>query len=141
DTFGQDLACGKVYDGRQIPDGAPILKAAQVTAPHLMRLSDRQIARQVVIAVMGCGNGAVSFNPSSRWTQIVLRHHPLRPFVVDAQMKRHTAMAVRWMLTMHRLNLLLECLVFSGLLQLAIDVLATDAQRFSTHRLDPGMSH
>ena len=127
ETFGQDLACGKVFDGRQIPDRAPILKAAQVTAPHLMRLGDRQIDQQVVVAVMGWGNGAIPFDPSPRRAAIELRHHPLSPFVVDAQVDRHTAMAVRRRLTMHRLNLRLECLFFDWLLPLAIDVLTTDA--------------
>ena len=126
DTFGQDLACDKIFDGREMPDRTPILDAAQVATPHPVRIGDRQIDQQIAIAVMGCGNGAVSFDSSSRWAEVELRHHPLGPFVIDAQVDCNAAMAVSRMLTMHRFNLLFECVVFGWLLQLAVDILATD---------------
>lgn len=67
DAFGQDLACGKVFNCRQVPDCAPILDAAQVAAPHLVRMGDRQIGQQIVVGVMECGDGTVSFDPSPGW--------------------------------------------------------------------------
>jgi len=47
-------------------------------------------------------------------------------------------MTISGMFTVNGFDLLLEYLIFGGLLQRAIDVLAVDPQRFSTDRLDPG---
>jgi len=49
-------------------------------------------------------------------------------------------MTVSWMLTVYSFDLLLERLIFQRLLQLPVDILAIDAQGFSTHGLDPGMT-
>jgi hypothetical protein len=62
----------------------------------------------------------------------------LGSFVIDAQVHRYPTMTVSRMLAMHRFNLPFECPVFDGLLPLAVDVLALDAQGFSADRLDPG---
>ena len=58
-TFCQGLACRKVFDGRSMPDRAPILDAAQVATPHLVRIGDRQISQQVLVEMMECGDDAV----------------------------------------------------------------------------------
>ena len=60
DAFGHNLARGKVFNGRQIPDSVAIYDAAQVAAPHLMRVGDRPVGQQVAVAVMGGGESAVS---------------------------------------------------------------------------------
>jgi hypothetical protein len=136
-----DLACGKVFDGRQIPDCAPVIDAAQITAPYLVWVGNGLVVQPVVVGVMGCGDGAVAFDVSPGRTQIEFRHHPLSTFVIDPQMDRNPTMTVRWMRSMDRLNLPLECPVFEGLLSLAIDVLAVNSQRLSTERFVLGSTN
>ena len=115
DVRGDDLSGGQIFNRRQIPDSAPIHQPAQIAAPDLMRMGNRQLVEQVVVGVMGRGNGAVVVDPSPRWAQVELRHDPLGAFVIDAQMQRDPTMTVSRMLSMHRFNLLFECLVFDWL--------------------------
>jgi len=72
------------------------------------------------------------------WTQVEVRHHPLGTLVVDAQVQRHPPMSIGRMLPVDGFDLLLEGLLFGGLLQRTVDVLAIKPQCCRTHGLDPG---
>ena len=104
DFRGDNLPGGQILNRRQIPAGAPVHHPAQIAAPDLMRVCNRQIVQQVVVGVMWRGDGAVAFDPSPRWAQVELRHHPLGSFVIDAQVHRDPTMTVSRMLSMHRFN-------------------------------------
>lgn len=56
-------------------------------------------------------------------------------------MERHPTMTVGWMLAMACFDLLFEGIVFGGQLELTIDILAINPQRYRTHRLEPGSTH
>lgn len=138
DAGGDHLSGSAILNGCQIPDGAAIDQTAQVTAPDLMGVGAGYLLEQIVIGMMGRGNGAVVRSAPSGWTQIELRHHPLGTLVVDPQMQRYPPMPIGRMLAVHRFNLLFQCLIFGSLLEWAVDILAVDPQRCRTYRLDPG---
>jgi hypothetical protein len=65
------LSCGDIFNRRQIPDRAPVIDAAQVATPHLVSVGDRQIVQQIMVGMMGCGDGTVALDPSPGWAQAV----------------------------------------------------------------------
>ncbi|MDA1330291.1 MAG: hypothetical protein O3B43_04395 [Chloroflexi bacterium] len=132
-----NLAGDKVLDRCQIPDRPPVAQAAQIRAPHLMRVANRPFVQQVAIAVMGRRDGAVVADPATGRSQAKLGHHPLSAFAIDAQVQGDPPMSVSGMLPMQRFDLLLKGLIFGGLLPGAVDVLAVDAQGLGASRLDP----
>ncbi len=120
-----DLPGGDIFNRCQVPHRSVILNPTQITAPHLVRLCDGQVFCYVIlIGMMRHGNRGIALCASPWWAQIVFRHDALRPFVIDTQLQRHTAMTIRRMLAMKRFDLLFEGLIFGRQPQVAIDVLA-----------------
>jgi len=111
-TCGHDLACGDILNRHQIPEFSPIAKRRQITTPHLMRLLNGKVGKQITVGMRAGGAGGIALDSPSRWAQLVFCHDPLRAFVVDAQMQSHAAMTISRMLAMRGCDLFCEGCIF-----------------------------